>query len=144
MRSIPIEIRNLNNVLKRNIETAHKNELTRVQNWIIGYIYHNNDKEIFQKNIEIELNMRRSTASEIIKNMESKGYLLRVSVDYDQRLKKLVLTDKAIQHHLKFLEFAEHFEKKLANNLTDEELEIFFKIIDKIKINLKEEEDIND
>lgn len=138
IKSIPKEIRYINNLLKRNIEVQTKDDdVTRVQGWIIGFIYHHQDLDVFQKDIEKELNMRRSTASEVIKTMENKGYVKRESVDYDQRLKKLVLTQKAINHQHKFMKFAEQFDEKVASGLTNEELTKFYEILDKIKSNLK-------
>lgn len=138
IKSIPKEIRYINNLLKRNIEVQTKDDdVTRVQGWIIGFIYHHQDLDVFQKDIEKELNMRRSTASEVIKTMENKDYIKRESVDYDQRLKKLVLTQKAIDHQQKFMKFAEQFDEKVVSGLSNEELAKFYEILDKIKSNLK-------
>ncbi len=136
-KSIPKEIRYINNLLKRNIEAQTKyDDVTRVQGWIIGFIYHHQDSNVFQKDIEKELNMRRSTVSEVIKIMENKGYIKRENVDNDQRLKKLILTQKGIDHQYKFMKFAKQFDEQVASGLSTEELTMFYDILDKIKNNL--------
>ena len=38
-------------------------ELTVMHNWVIGYLYRNQQKEIFQKDIEAEFSIARSTAT---------------------------------------------------------------------------------
>ena len=72
-------------------------DVTAVNGRIIMYLYHHKEEDIFQKDIENEFSIRRSTSSSIISLMEKKGYIERVSVAHDARLKKLVLTDKALQ-----------------------------------------------
>lgn len=137
-KSIPKEIRQISNLLKRNIEMAHnKNEdITRTQCWVIGFIYHNQDKDIFQKDIEQELNMRRSSASQLITMLENKGYIMRQNVSYDKRLKKLVLTPRGVEHQNNLIKFIEEFDAYVARGLSDDELNKFYEILDKIKLNL--------
>ena len=38
-------------------------KMTGTHGWAIGYFYHNRDKDIFQKDFEQEVNIRRSTAT---------------------------------------------------------------------------------
>jgi DNA-binding MarR family transcriptional regulator len=52
-------------------------QLTIMQNWIIGFLDMNEGKEIFQKDIEAEFNIRRSTATGILKLMEKNGFINR-------------------------------------------------------------------
>ena len=62
---------------------------------------------------------------------------MRVSVDYDARLKKIVLTDKAVDIHKKIAKNIDATEKLLSRNIDDKELEEFFSTLDKIKANLE-------
>ena len=67
------------------------NGLTGPQGLVLGYLYDHQDKDIFQKDIEATFNIRRSTATGLLQCLEGNGFVKRVSVDYDARLKKLSL-----------------------------------------------------
>lgn len=115
-------------------------QITVMHGWIIGYLYENQDKDIFQKDLETKFCITRSTVTNILKLMEKKGYIERLSVEYDARLKKLVLTDKAKQiQRQTFLEMHSVVEKKLKQGITEEELEVFFEVLHKMKRNLENE-----
>ena len=68
---------------------------TLMHTWIIGFIQEREEKNIdtFQKDIEKEFSINRSTTSEMIKLMCKKGMIKRVAVSHDARLKKIVLTE---------------------------------------------------
>ena len=72
----------------------------------------------------------------MLKLMEKNGIITRESVDYDARLKKIVLTEKAVAIHKKAVKNIEMIESTLKNGITDEELASFYKVADKIKLNL--------
>ena len=55
----------------------------------------------------------------------------------DKRLKKLVLTAKAKELHLTISKNVEHLEALLKQDISEEELDIFFNVIDKMKQNIK-------
>ena len=82
--TVRFELRTLNNMIHRQI-VASKNikyvdELTGATSWIIGYLVHNRDKDIFQKDIEREFSVRRSTVSKTLSVMENKGLIRREAV----------------------------------------------------------------
>ena len=65
--------------------------------------------------------------------MEKNGYITRISVESDARLKKIVLTDKAVQLHNFIIKDIEIREKKMRAGLSDVELETFFRVIEKLR-----------
>ena len=139
---IGLEIRNLSNLIRRDIEN-HADELEfkpnkGVRGWAIDYFYENRDRDIFQKDFEEKFSIRRSTASNILKLMEKNGFIERQSVESDARLKKIVLTEKAILLHNCIAEDIKRREKRLRKGLTDEELKAFFSVMQKIKTNMEE------
>ena len=81
--------------------------------------------------------IRRSTVSRTIKLMEKKGLIKRESVDYDARLKKIVLTEKAMEINELIENDMRTMGEKFADNLTDEEVEQFSCIITKIRKNFE-------
>lgn len=112
--------------------------ITGSNTWIIGYLVRNKNKDIFQKDLEHEFSIRRSTASKTLQLMEEKGLIKREPVFYDARLKKITLTDKAIEIHNLLVEDIENANRIATNGITDEEIDYLFKITAKIKQNLEE------
>ena len=71
--------------------------------------------------------------------MEKNGLIKRESVQEDARLKKLVLTGKAIDLSNRITEDLESKERLMARGLTKQELDTFFTVLEKIKANLEEQ-----
>lgn len=138
-------VRRLSNLIKRDVESSKQriglDPLTDVNGWAIGYLYDNRDKDIFQKDFENKFSIRPSTASNILKTMEQKGFIERVSVESDARLKKIVLTDKAIEIHKKVIIEIEDREKRLKSGIGEEELKVFFSVMKKLSANMEENDD---
>lgn len=139
-RHLGLEIRTINNLVKRYFE-QHKpeefNQSTGVHGWAIRYFYENSDKDIFQRDFEARFSIRRSTATNMLKLMEKNGLIIRESVDYDARLKKIILTEKAITIHKKAVENICFLENSLKEGISQEELDSFYITLDKIKANLE-------
>ena len=91
-KDIGFEIRTLSNLIRRDVERNIANmdpkPNGRIHGWAINYFYENRDRDIFQKDFEEKFSIRRSTASNMLKLMEKDGYIKRVSVENDARLKK--------------------------------------------------------
>ena len=68
-----------------------------MQRWVIGYLSEHEGKDVFQRDLEEEFSVRRSTATGILQLMEKNELITREPVSHDARLKKLVLTPKAIE-----------------------------------------------
>ncbi len=115
-------------------------QATMIHGMFINYIYDNSiNGDVYQKDIEKEFSLRRSTATEILKLMEKNGLIIKKSVPTDARLKKLVLTDKALDEHARAMEGIKAMEKKITNGIPEDELCAFYKTLLKIKENLTQE-----
>lgn len=125
---------NLSNKVHRSLsKEAAKFGLTGVQSRVLGYIYHNSGKkDIFQKDIEEDFNIRRSSVTSILQLMEKNGYIKRESVCEDARLKKLVLTEKGLEIQKNVYECIMEFEKSLREELSEEELDIFVDLMNRL------------
>ena len=108
-------------------------EITGMQGWIMGYLYDNRGRDIFQRDIQAQFSVSRSTVTGILQTMEKKGLITRESVDWDARLKKLCLTEKALQHHKKVMNGIRRTEEMLAQLLTEEEHKTFLRLCEKLK-----------
>lgn len=137
---IGFEIRRLDHMLGRNMQAhvraAGIDEVTLMHGWIIRYLYTNQDKDVFQKDIEQYFSIGRSTVTNIIQLMERKGYIARESVEHDARLKKVVLTEKGIRNQEMLEDLVESLDTRLVDGITDEELSVFYSVIEKLKRNL--------
>lgn len=139
-KHVGFEIKTLSNLIKRKVDNLVSNKytinVTGIHGWIMGYMYKNIDKDIFQKDIEEEFSIRRSTVTTILQLMEKNDLIIRKSVDYDARLKKIELTEKAINIHKEVGENISQVESQLIKGLSEEELNNFFSTLEKIKVNL--------
>lgn len=137
------EVKQLANLITRYIENTtnfqQANRATGTNTWIIAYLARHADEDIFQKDLEREFSVTRSTASKVIRLMEQKGLIERQSVPYDARLKKLILTTKAIELHRSIVDELKKLEQKLTRNLTPKEMSSFLDVIEKLKNNMKEQ-----
>ena len=79
--SIGHEIKAIDHLMQRKmIMTASRSGLDKVtimHGWIIGYLILNLDRDIYQKDIESEFAISRSTVTNILKLMEKKGYITK-------------------------------------------------------------------
>lgn len=141
-KMVGFEIKTVHNLLKRDFEKRLNYEkmknITGVQKWVIGYLSEHEGEDVFQRDLEEEFSIRRSTATGILQLMEKNDLIVRVPVSYDARLKKLVLTQKALDIQYEINREIQAHDKKLRNGISEEELEVFFKVMNKIKRNLGE------
>lgn len=142
---IGFAVRRLFNAIKRDIEASSEKEgiehIKGINGWAINYFYDNRDKDVFQRDFEERFSIRRSTASRMLKTMEQKGFIQRLAVKNDARLKKIVLTDKAIEIHERIMDSIKKREERLKLGVNDDELEIFFNVMKKFTANMEAEND---
>lgn len=142
-RRIGVEIRRLNCMLAKNMSEHVKaegiDEITLMHGWIIRYLYDNRNREVFQKDIEKYFKVSRSSVTGVIKVMEKKGYLRRESVERDARLKKVILTDMGIRTHEAIESLIDYLNTKTLEGISDEEVEIFFRVVQKLENNLQKQ-----
>jgi DNA-binding MarR family transcriptional regulator len=136
-----IELKSLVNSICRKMAQQPfrkgKDTYTTMQIWIIHYLYDNQDKDVFQRDLENDFNVRRSTVSGILQNLEKKGLIQRQSVAQDARLKKITLTEKANDIYNEMLIDIISMEQLMTENITDEEWTVFYQVLEKIKQNLE-------
>jgi len=132
----------ISNLIKRNLDCARAQRddtLTPMHGFIIGYINRNSGRDVFQKDIEKTFSYRRSTASTVLGLMEEKGLIERRPVEYDARLKKLVLTEKSKRFAASCEEDGRALDERIASWISEDERRELLRILDKIKTNLKGE-----
>jgi DNA-binding MarR family transcriptional regulator len=137
---IGLELKSLNNLIRRYFEfSSHKKEIESVtgnNGWIIGYLANNAEKDIYQRDIENHFTITRSTASRVLSLMEQKGLIQRQAVTQDARLKKIVLTDKALEIRAVMVEDSDKLERTLIKGFREEEIEALLSYLKRLKENI--------
>lgn len=105
---------------------------TKTQTWVINYLYENRGQDIFQRDIQEQFAVRRSTVTGILQLMEKNGWITREAVGEDARLKKILLTPQAIELHERVEESIRKTEEQLSQGLSPEEKAEFSRLCDKI------------
>lgn len=139
--SIGHEIKALDHLMQRKMimiaSKAGLDKVTVMHGWIIGYLSHNINTDIYQKDIESEFAISRSTVTNILKLMEKKGYITRTSVESDARLKKISLTDKGKQTGAILQKAVDENEKVFDKLLDEDEKKSFLLLIKKLRYGLE-------
>lgn len=136
---LAFRIKSLNNQIKRMLErtaiTENPANLTGMQYAILGYLAENDDIDIYQRDIETEFNIRRSTASGMLKLLERNGYIQRTYDTVDTRLKKIEMTEKAKELDKIVSANIKQLQIRLTKGIPEEEMEQFYQTLQKISNN---------
>lgn len=127
---------------RQNREPEMKTEtgLTPMQKHVLTFIlFETLDRELYQKDIEDEFHIRRSTASGILKLMEKNGFICRENVERDARLKRIVPTKKAEKLRLEILGNIQQMERRLRTGISEEDFSTCLGVLRKILNNLSED-----
>ena len=121
---IPAQIRRVDNLIFRKInQFARENDVeqaTPMHGWIIGYLYRHRDTPVFQRDIEREFSITRSTVTNILQLMERKGY-----------------TEEGICFHEKTMLCFHQTDDYVAGLLTAEENTELLRLLNKLRDALK-------
>lgn len=128
----------LSNKLRRKIDAlSSRKEFSRSQGRTLHFLLAQTE-DVFQKDIEEEYSLRPSTATGLLKQMKLNELIKREAVDYDNRLKKIVLTDKAKTYQKQVVDDLTSSEKTLTEGISEEDMNTFFEVIEKMMDNLSE------
>lgn len=142
-KTISFELRFITNQIKRRINSApalQNNDIKGIYGHVIGFLSENSNRDIYQRDIEEHLSIRRSSVTNLLNQMEKSGLIERRSVDGDGRLKKVVLTQKSVDIHESVDRELGRIEIKLREGMSQEELDALFYLLDKVKNNVAKEQ----
>ena len=138
---IPAQVRRVNNLIFRKINQFRREneveDVTPMHEWILSYLFWHRDEPVYQRDIEREFSITRSTVTNILQLMERKGYITRQSVEQDARLKQLVLTEKGRQYHEDTMRAFHQTDEYVAGLLTEEENTELLRLLNKLYLGLK-------
>ena len=109
------------------------------QGQVIRFLDYREESEqaVLIKDIEQELNITKSVASNLVKRMVQNGLVeLEVSPN-DKRAKYVHLTEKSRSQMKPIKSFFDRIDRSLLEGVSEEELAIFEEVLDKLQANVK-------
>lgn len=111
-------------------------EPTRMQCGTLHYLRMNQEKDVFQKDLEAAFSISGATATNILKIMEKDGLISRVPMEKDARLKKIQMTEKGMRYDNVARENVVQLEEGMVKGFSEEELMIFREYLDRLTQNI--------
>ena len=137
-RSAARYVSKLSNKLRRKFDMlSSRREFSGSQGRTLQFLLAQTE-DVSQKDIEEEYSIRPSTATELLKQMEKNGLIIREPVPYDNRLKRIAVTEKALVYKEQVIDELTALEETLIKDIPQEKLRIFFEVIEKMMDNLSE------
>lgn len=128
----------LSNKMRRKLDMlSSRKEFSGSQGRTLHFLLAQTD-DVFQKDIEEEYGIRPSTATGLLKQMEKNGLIRREAVPYDNRLKKILLTEKALAYKNQVISDLNLLEEQLTRDIPKDKLDIFFDVAEHMMDNLSE------
>ncbi len=117
--------------------------LTGEQCRLLGYLKRReNDGEcIYQRDIEREFGVKRSTVSSILANLEKSGYITRSSDPEDGRIKIVTRTEKGKSIDMVMSENIELMEREITRGMSEEEQQLFLGFLKRAAENIINEKE---
>lgn len=114
-------------------------ELTALQKHVLKFILLETlHHDLYQKDIEEEFQVRKSTATGMLQLMEKKGFIYRECAKQDGRLKRIVPTDKAKDILPAILEHIDETERCLEKGIPREDVALCKRVLWMMHRNLEE------
>lgn len=135
------ELHRLEHMMSKNLETRVKaegiDEITLMHGWIMRFLYENRENAVYQKDLEKYFHIGRSTVTNTIQLMERRGLIRRESVEWDARLKKVLLTEKGIQSHETIEALITELNDGILNGIEEQDVETFMRVLHIIRENVE-------
>lgn len=105
-------------------------QITSIQGLILHYIIIESEaRDIFPKDLEEFLEIKGSSVTSLISNLERNGYLRRESLDSDRRYKKLVLTEQTLAIKDDITSRVNEYMHSMFAGISEDDLQVFEKVI---------------
>lgn len=136
------EIQKIANLFRRLAdENLNQEGITVSQLRVLIYISRK-DKEgkVYQRDLEEYLDIRRSSVTGLLQNMEKNGILLRTPCESDARSKEIVLTEKGRVLDERLKEYITNLEEEILKGFSQEEKELLKNLLLRLGENLENAE----
>jgi DNA-binding MarR family transcriptional regulator len=134
--AIGIMMREVVGLLKKRITEQAEIKLSIEQIGLLLVIYMQKE-EVIQQDLACSMGKDKSSILRTIDIIEAKDLVKRVSDKADRRKKYLMITKKGERAIEQYLTIEHELTTLLQNGLTDEDITVFYKVVDHIKTNAK-------
>ena len=135
----------LSHEMKRNqpIDKVIKADLTIMQKHILKFILlETMHKDLYQKDIEEEFQIRKSTATGMLQLLEKNGFIVRESEKKDARLKRIIPTKKAEALRPSILAHIRQSETQLTTYISEADVLTCKKVLCQMLYNVSEHKEV--
>lgn len=92
------------------------------------------EENVNQTTISNLLSKDKTTISRSLNSLEKKGLITKIEIEKDKRSNKVELTQQGDLILEETAPYITSFRESLSNKLTDDEIKMFFKIMDKLEL----------
>ena len=140
-KMLGFELRTIHNLTREIVRKSRpiqdKPPLTQLQAGIMGYLFRHQEQPIYQKNIEEEFQVSRATATNTLQVMEKNGLITRSCMDKDARLKRIRMTQAALEDHTKVEAHMAMMDQRMFAGMNADEQNELFRLLDVVRKNLE-------
>lgn len=138
-KDLGMELRALSILLDRRMNALVVSNgaegITPLHGLILGFLSTQAEleHEVYQKDIEAEFDIARSTVAATLKLMDKKGYIRREGVAHDARLKQIFLTPFGKEAFTQVHSSIQQSEALMRSALTEPEYQELMRLLDRVK-----------
>ncbi|MCM1191749.1 MAG: MarR family transcriptional regulator [Butyrivibrio sp.] len=125
-------------IIRNTVPCSSTAPHSQLQGGILGYLYHHQEQPVYQRDIEKEFRISGATATNTLQVMEKNGLIVRKALDKDARLKRILMTEEAMQGYRQVEEHMEMMEQRMIRDLSEEEIAELHRMLEKVFRNLEE------
>ena len=142
-QNVLYQIKEFDKVMLRSFLTDSKEIMplktipTPTQMQILEYLMEHLKEDIYQRDLEKALHLRRATISGVLKTMEKNHLIKRIITTEDARSKKIMINEDAKIVFEKIYKNLLKLEKIMMDGIEEKELEMFLVTLEKMTKNLE-------
>ena len=125
-------------IIRYTLPKCEKGPKSQLQGGILGYLYYHQEQPVYQRDLEKEFRISRATATNTLQVMEREGLIMRRALDRDARLKRIQMTEEAVQGHRRMEAHMEMMESCITKGMSAEEVEQLSRLLGMVMKNLEE------
>lgn len=113
--------------------------ISMADGWILHYLNRHAGQEVFQKNLETDMHIKKSSLTQLLNDLERRGLITRSISEHDSRYKCIARTEKALEIHQQIMDEIEEHERLIKKGIDEKDLEIFSRVLDQMIQNVSGE-----
>ena len=102
----------------------------------IEYLANNQNRDVYQSDLEKEFKISRATVHDVLDTMEKKGMITREKSKVDTRRNRVILNKNVLYHHEEVKNKLKMINTELIKNIDSNDLIVFCKVLDKMNNNM--------